>query len=201
MRVDPSRVFEFEDVKSFEKWLRKHGAKEPEVWIKIHKLRSGLPSITPAQAIDVVLCWGWIDGIRKGLDEQSFLQRYSPRGKKSVWSQVNVANVARLTKAGRMQPAGLAQVDAARADGRWAKAYSMAKTEPPADLLAALRAVPRAQAMFETLSSQNRFSVIFRTLSMKTEAGRKKKIATLVAMLKKGETIYPNGKPKSTTAP
>ena len=200
MRVDPSRVFEFEDAKSFDKWLRKHGAKEPEVWIKIHKLRSGLPSITPAQAIDVVLCWGWIDGIRKGLDEQSFLQRYSPRGKKSVWSQVNVANVARLTKAGRMQPAGLAQVEAAKADGRWAKAYSMAKTEPPADLLAALRAEPKAQAMFETLSSQNRFAVIFRTISMKSEAGRKKKIATLVAMLKKGETIHPNGKPRVTTA-
>ena len=200
MLVDPSRVFEFEDERSFDTWLREHGANEPEVWIKIHKVRSGLASITPAHAVDVVLCWGWIDGIRKGLDEQSFLQRYSPRGKKSVWSQVNVANVARLTRAGRMQPAGLAQVEAAKADGRWAKAYSVAKTEAPADLLAALRAEPKAQAMFDTLTSQNRFSVVFRTLSMKTEAGRKRKIATLVAMLKKGETIYPNGKSKVRAA-
>ena len=200
MRVDPSRVFEFEDEKSFDKWLRKNGAKEPEVWIKIHKVRSGLASITPTQAIDVVLCWGWIDGIRKGLDEQSFLQRYSPRGKKSVWSQVNVANVARLTKAGRMQPAGLAQVEAAKADGRWARAYSVSKTEAPEDLLAAIRAEPKAQAMYEKLTSQNRFALVFRTLNMKTEAGRKKKIAGFVAMLKKGETIYPNGKPKVTPA-
>ncbi|MDB5214818.1 MAG: putative periplasmic rane protein, partial [Myxococcaceae bacterium] len=155
---------------------------------------SGLASITPAEAIDVVLCWGWIDGIRKGFDDQSFLQRYTPRGKKSVWSQINVANVERLTKAGRMQPSGLAQVAAAKADGRWEKAYSMAKTTAPDDLLAAIRAVPKALAMYEALSSQNRFAVIFRTLSMKTAAGRKKKIAGFVEMLEKGNTIYPNGK-------
>jgi uncharacterized protein YdeI (YjbR/CyaY-like superfamily) len=143
-----------------------------------------------------VLCWGWIDGIRKGLDETSFLQRYTPRGKKSVWSQVNVANVARLTEAGRMQAPGKAQVDAAKADGRWKKAYSMTKTEAPADLLAAVRARPEALAMYQRLSSQNRFALTFRTLNMKTAAGRKKKIETFVEMLAKGETIHPNGASK-----
>ena len=190
VRVDPAKVHEFPDEQSFERWLRKHWNKEREVWIKIHKVRSGLPSITPAEAIDVVLCWGWIDGIRKGLDETSFLQRYTPRGPKSVWSQVNVANVARLTKAGRMAPSGLAQVEAAKADGRWEKAYRM-KADPPADLLAAIRAKPKALAMYEKLSAQNRFSLTFRTLSMKTEAGRRKKIAALVEMLVRGETIHP----------
>ncbi len=199
-RVDPKRLFEFEDERSFAAWLGTHWDTETEVWIKIHKIRSGRASITPVEAIDVVLCWGWIDGLRKGFDDQSFLQRYTPRGKKSVWSQVNVANVARLTKAGRMKPPGLAQVAAAKADGRWAKAYSMTKTEPPADLLAAVRAEPKALAMYETLTSQNRFSLTFRTLGMKTEAGRKKKIATFVAMLMKGETIYPNGKVASGPA-
>lgn len=197
VRVDPSKVHEFPDERSFDAWLRKHWNVEREVWIKIHKVRSGLRSITPAQAIDVVLCWGWIDGIRKGLDETSFLQRYTPRGKKSVWSQINVANVERLTKAGRMQPSGLAQVEAAKADGRWAKAYSVAKTEAPEDLLAAIRAVPKARAMYATLSAQNRFSLTFRTLSMKTAAGRQKKIAAFVEMLARGETIHPNGRRSS----
>jgi len=193
VRVDPTRVHEFENEKSFYTWLRKHWNDEPELWIKIHKVKSGLASITPAQAVDVVLCWGWIDGIRKGFDDQSFLQRYTPRGKKSVWSQVNVANVARLTKAGLMQPSGLAQVEAAKADGRWDKAYRTTD-EPPADLLAAIGAVPKAKKMYETLTAQNRFALTFRTLGMKTEAGRAKKIASLVEMLARGETFYTNGK-------
>ncbi len=201
VRVDPNRVLEFRDGPSFDTWLGQHWEKEPELWIKIHKVGSGLASITPTEAIDVVLCWGWIDGIRKGFDDQSFLQRYTPRGKKSVWSQVNVANVERLTRAEKMQPSGLAQVAAAKADGRWAKAYSSTKTEAPADLLAAIRAEPKARATYETLSSQNRFALTFRTLGMKTEAGRAKKIAGFVEMLKKGETIYPQGKAAPAQAP
>lgn len=191
--VDPAKVFEFKDEASFEKWLARNATKETEVWIKIHKVNSGLASITPKEAIDVVLCWGWIDAIRKGFDDKSFLQRYTPRGKKSVWSQINVANIERLTKAGRMKPAGLAQVEAAKADGRWDKAYRVSAA-PPDDLLTAIRAVPKAQAMYEKLTSQNRFALSFRTLNMKTPAGRAKKIAALVAMLAKGETIHPNGK-------
>lgn len=195
MRVDPKKVIEFEDERSFSSWLRKHWNKQQEVWIKLHKVGSGLPSITPKEAIDVCLCWGWIDGIRKGFDDKSFLQRYTPRGRKSVWSQVNVANVERLVKAGLMQPSGLAQVEAAKADGRWDKAYST-KAAPPADLLAAIRAEPKAHAMYETLSSQNRFALTFRVNGMKTEAGRAKKIADLVAMLKKGQSFHPQAGPR-----
>ncbi|MDB4943299.1 MAG: putative periplasmic rane protein [Labilithrix sp.] len=191
MNVDPAKVHELPDAKSFHAWLRKHWNKETEVWIKIHKVRSGLASITPAEAIDAALCWGWIDGIRKGFDEQSFLQRYTPRGKKSVWSQVNVANVERLVREKKMQAPGLAQVEAAKADGRWDRAYRMAGSELPADLLAAIRAVPAALATYETLSSQNRFALAFRTLAMRTEAGRAKKIAAFVAMLARGETLHP----------
>jgi uncharacterized protein YdeI (YjbR/CyaY-like superfamily) len=193
VRVEPTRVREFVDEKSFYEWLRKNGSREPEVWIKLHKVGSGRPSITPAQAIDAALCWGWIDGIRKSFDADSFLQRYSPRGKKSVWSQINVANVARLIAEKKMQPPGLAQVDAAKADGRWDRAYRMKDAAPPADLLAAIDAVPKARATYATLSSQNRFALTFRMASLKTEAGRKKKIATFVAMLARGETIHPNG--------
>ena len=202
VHVDPRRVREFENEQSFYEWLGKNWRKETELWIKIHKVSSGLASITPKEAIDVVLCWGWIDGIRKGLDETSFLQRYTPRGTKSVWSQLNVANVDRLTRAGRMQPPGKAHVEAAKADGRWEKAYSMTNTEVPEDLLAAIRAKPKALAMYQVLSSQNRFALTFRTLSMKTAAGRKKKIATFVEMLAKGETIHPNGaSPRSRGKP
>ena len=192
VHVDPRKVREFENEQSFYEWLGKNWNKETEIWIKIHKVSSGRASITPKEAIDVVLSWGWIDGIRKGLDETSYLQRYTPRGKKSVWSQINVANVERLIQAGKMRPPGMAQVDAAKADGRWEKAYRMAKSEAPEDLLAAIRANPKALATYQKLSSQNRFSLTFRTLNMKTAAGRKKKIEAFVAMLAKGKTIHPN---------
>lgn len=192
VKVDPTKVHEFASEEKFEAWLRRHWNKETEVWIKIHKNRSGLPSITPVQAIDVALCWGWIDGIRKGHDEKSFLQRYCPRGKRSVWSQINVANVERLTAAKRMQPSGLAQVEAAKADGRWGRAYRMKSTEAPPELLAAINASPKARAMYATLSAQNRFALTFRVLALKTEANRKKKIAAFVEMLERGETIWPN---------
>jgi len=200
VKVDPSKVLEFETEKSFYTWLGKNWDKQSEVWIRIHKVKSGLASITPAQAIDVALCWGWIDAIRKGLDKTSFLQRYCPRGKKSVWSQVNVANVERLVAAGKMKPSGLAQVEAAKADGRWAKAYSVSKTEAPKDLLAAIRAVPKAQATYDTLSAQNRFAFTFRVLNIKGEEARKKRIAAFVAMLAKGETFYPQSAKKKAAA-
>jgi uncharacterized protein YdeI (YjbR/CyaY-like superfamily) len=193
VKVDPRNVHEFENEKSFYVWLGKNWNRETEVWIKIHKVSSGLASITPKEAIDVVLCFGWIDGIRKGLDTQSYLQRYTPRGKKSIWSQINISNVERLLENGKMRPPGVAEVEAAKADGRWKSAYRMAKSEAPKDLLAAIRANAKAQATYETLSSQNRFSLTFRTNNMKTEEGRKKKIETFVAMLARGETIHPNG--------
>jgi uncharacterized protein YdeI (YjbR/CyaY-like superfamily) len=190
--VDPAKVREFADAGSFHAWLAEHHGAETEVWIKIHKRASGLPSITPAEAIDVVLCWGWIDGIRKGFDERSFLQRYTPRGKKSLWSRINVDNVARLIAEGRMTEHGLAQVEAAKADGRWQRAYASAKDMTiPDDLQAAIDAEPAAREMLGKLSAQNRFALAFRTRNMRTEAGRRRTIARFVEMLKRGETVYP----------
>ena len=190
--VDPRKVHEFADEQAFHDWLARHHDVADEVWIKIHKVGSGLPSITPKQAIDVVLCWGWIDAIRKGLDDTSYLQRYTRRRKGSIWSQINVGNVARLIEAGRMTPHGLAEVEAARADGRWDKAYGSGKDmKIPDDLQAAIDAEPKARAMLDRLSAQNRFALAFRVHQLKTEAGRQRKIAAFVEMLKRGETIYP----------
>ncbi|MER9655049.1 YdeI/OmpD-associated family protein [Mesorhizobium sp. M0152] len=195
VKVDPDKIREFPDAASFYSWLDKHHCTETEVWIKVHKVGSGLMSITPKEAIDVVLCFGWIDGVRKGLDDRSFLQRYTPRGRKSIWSQINIDNVARLIEEGRMTEHGLKQVEAAKADGRWERAYGSGKVmKIPDDLQAAIDTEPAAKEMLGKLSAQNRFALAFRTHNMKTEAGRRKKIETFVAMLKRGETIHPQGK-------
>jgi uncharacterized protein YdeI (YjbR/CyaY-like superfamily) len=193
--VDPERVLEFADDQTFYDWLARHHDKEDEVWIKLHKVSSGLASITPKQAIDVVLCWGWIDGLRKGLDEKSYLQRYTRRRSKSIWSKINVNNVARLIKEGRMTEHGLEEVNAAKADGRWDRAYGSGKEmRIPDDLQAAIDAEPQARKMLTNLSEQNRFALAFRVHNMKTAAGRQKKIETFVDMLKRGETIHPQRK-------
>jgi uncharacterized protein YdeI (YjbR/CyaY-like superfamily) len=192
VKVDPDKVREFEDAPSFYAWLGEHHDRTDEVWIKIHKLSSSLRSITPKEAIDVVLCWGWIDGIKKSLDERSYLQRYTPRTATSIWSQINVDNVARLITEGRMTSHGLVQVDAAKSDGRWARAYGAGRNlKIPDDLQAAIDAEPLAREMLPKLSAQNRFALAFRVHNLKTEARRRKKIATFVEMLKRGETIYP----------
>jgi uncharacterized protein YdeI (YjbR/CyaY-like superfamily) len=195
--VDPDKVLEFKDERAFYDWLSKHHDSWDEVWIKIHKVGSGLPSITAKEAIDVILCWGWIDAVRKGFDDKSFLQRYTRRGRKSIWSKINVDNVARLIESGRMTEHGLKHVEAAKADGRWDKAYGAGKDlKIPDDLQAAIDAEPAAREMLGRLSEQNRFAIAFRVHNMKTEAGRKKKIESFVDMLKRGETIYPQGKRK-----
>jgi uncharacterized protein YdeI (YjbR/CyaY-like superfamily) len=192
---DPKHIRSFADAKKLEAWMRKHHAKAPELWLKVHKKDSGLKSVTCAEALDVMLCWGWIDGLRKGFDERSFLQRYTPRRAKSLWSQVNRAHVARLIREGRMTSHGQKQIDAAKADGRWKAAYAPIRSASaktiPADLRAAIDAEPRAHDTFRRLGRGNLFALIFRTNNMKTPAGRARKIATLVAMLARGETIVP----------
>ena len=198
--VDPKKTREFPTSAAFYAWLAKNHAKETELWIKLHKKGSGLPSIDWKEAVDVCLCWGWIDGIRKSFDERSFVQRYTPRGKKSIWSQINVDNVARLIAEGRMTPQGLAHVDAAKADGRWARAYAPVRAKSlPEDLLQAIDASPKARAMLEKLDGQNRFALGFRVSNMKTDAGRRAKIEAFVAMLARGETLFPmKAKAKAT---
>jgi uncharacterized protein YdeI (YjbR/CyaY-like superfamily) len=188
--VDPGKVREFADQDGFHTWLAAHHDSVDEVWIRIFKKASGVATITPVEAIDAALCWGWIDAIRKSWDEQSFVQRYVPRGRKSLWSQINRDNVARLIAAGRMTEHGLRHVEAAKADGRWDAAYKIGMEAPP-DLLAAIEASPLAKATYETLSSQNRFALTFRLGTVKTPAGREKKIRTFIDMLERGETIYP----------
>ncbi len=195
---NPKKIKSFKTEAAFASWLSANHARESEIWLKVHKKGSGLASVTCAQALDVALCWGWIDGIRKAFDERSFLQRYSPRQARSIWSQTNRENVARLTAAGRMTPHGQRQIDAARADGRWDAAYAPMRSATaatiPGDLRAAIDANPRARKTFATLGRQNLFSLTFRTNNMKTPAGRARKIASLVAMLARGETIVPEAR-------
>jgi uncharacterized protein YdeI (YjbR/CyaY-like superfamily) len=192
---DPKKIKSFRTQEAFERWLAASHARETELWLRIHKKDSGLPSVTHAEALDVALCWGWIDGVRKSFDGRSFLQRFSPRRAKSIWSQINREHIARLTRAGRMTPHGQRQVDAARADGRWDAAYAPIRSATgatiPDDLRAAIQANARARKTFRTLGRQNLFALAFRTNNMKTPAGRARKIAALVAMLARGETIVP----------
>jgi uncharacterized protein YdeI (YjbR/CyaY-like superfamily) len=193
MIPDPRKIKSFRTEAAFETWLAANHDRETEVWLKVYKKGSGLQTVTCAQALDVALCWGWIDGIRKSFDERSFLQRYTPRTAKSIWSQINRDHVARLTAEGRMTKHGQRQVDAAKADGRWDAAYAPMRSATtatiPADLRAAIEASPRARKTFRTLGRPHLFALAFRTNNMRTEAGRAKKIAALVAMLERGETI------------
>lgn len=192
---DPEKIRSFPTAAAFEAWLRRNHARETEVWMRLYKKGSGVPTIAIADALDVALCWGWIDGIRKSLDEQSYLQRYTPRRPRSIWSQVNRAHIARLTAAGRMTPYGQRQVDAAKADGRWDAAYAPIRSASadtiPEDLRASIEANARAANTFRTLNRQNLFALTFRVGNMKTPAGRARKIAALVEMLARGETIVP----------
>jgi uncharacterized protein YdeI (YjbR/CyaY-like superfamily) len=202
VKVDPAKVKTFANAIAFNRWLCAHHHEEDEVWIRIFKVASGLKSITPKEAIDACLCWGWIDAVRKRCDDKSYLQRYTPRRKRSIWSQINVDNVARLIAEGRMTAYGLEEVEAAKADGRWDRAYGSGKQMPiPDDLQAAIDAEPKARRMLSTLSAQNRFALAFRVHNTKTVAGRKKKIAAFVKMLERGETIHPQRKRTSTGRP
>jgi uncharacterized protein YdeI (YjbR/CyaY-like superfamily) len=189
------RIKSFRTEAAFERWLAAHHDRETEVWLRIFKKESGMPTVTPAQALDVALCWGWIDAVRKSFDERSFLQRYTPRGPKSRWSQINRDHVARLTAAGRMTPHGQRHVDAAKADGRWQAAYAPIRSASvagiPSDLRAAIEASPRARRTFEILGRMNLFALAYRTNNMRTPAGRARKIDELVAMLERGQTIVP----------
>ena len=158
--------------------------------MKIAKKASGLRSVTYAEALDEALCFGWIDGQRKSCDETSFLQKFTRRGKRSVWSKVNVGHVARLEKEGRMQPAGLASVAAAKVDGRWKAAYhSFSTARMPTDFLTALAQEPEAEATFKTLNKTQRYGFFFRITTAKKAETRRKRIADFVAMLKRGEKL------------
>jgi uncharacterized protein YdeI (YjbR/CyaY-like superfamily) len=184
--VNPKSIRVFPSEAAFEAWLSKNHQSQTEVWIKIFKKDSGTPSINASQGIDVALCWGWIDGIRKSFDEAAFLQRYTPRKGKSRWSQINRDRVAALTKAGRMTPHGQVHVDAAKKDGRWDAAYPSSKSmELPADFVTAVRKNAKARATLEALGRQDTFSMAFRLFYAKAER-RTALIQRMVADLTQG---------------
>jgi uncharacterized protein YdeI (YjbR/CyaY-like superfamily) len=174
-----------------EKWLRANHARETELWVRIYKKGSGTPSVDWNDCVVAALAWGWIDGHKKSLDEESFLQRLTPRRPKSNWSQKNCAHAERLIAEGRMQPAGLAHVEAARADGRWAQAYAGSATMViPDDFLAALAKNAAAKRFYATLDRRNLFSIYHRVTTAKREATRTKRIADIVAKLARGEVFH-----------
>jgi uncharacterized protein YdeI (YjbR/CyaY-like superfamily) len=173
-------------------WMHEHHAEEPGVWLRMAKKASPLQSPSHDEALDIALCYGWIDGQAKSYDADSWLQKYTPRGKRSVWSKRNREHIERLVASGAMQPAGLAAVEAAKADGRWERAYdSPATAEVPPDLQAALDANPEAKSFFDSLKGQNRYSILHRVQTAVKPETRARRIAKFVEMLERKEKIYP----------
>jgi len=181
----------FEHDAAWAAWLEEHHASSPGLWLRFAKKGAALRSLSYAEALDVALCYGWIDSQKKSYDEASWLQKFTPRGAKSIWSKVNRDKVAALTAAGRMRPAGVRAVEGAQADGRWAAAYDSQRTAVvPNDLQEALDRDPAARAFFAALDGANRYSVLFRVQTAKTPAARAKRITTLVEMLARNEKFH-----------
>lgn len=192
MLHDAYPVKSFKNAAAFETWLSKNHNKENGLWLKIAKANTGIPTVTHLQALDVALCYGWIDGIRRGLDEQYFIQKFTPRRANSQWSVINRNRVAQLIEQGRMKEQGLAAIDTAKKNGQWDKAYASQSTiEVPEDLQLLLNKNRKANAFFKKLSSQNRYSILYRLHSVKREETRKRKLLEFVKMLERHETIYP----------
>jgi len=181
---DSLPVLPFASKKLLASWFAKHHGKSPGLWVQIAKKGSGQDSVSYAEALDLALCWGWIDSQKRGLDATHWLQRFTPRGPKSIWSKINTGHVGRLIKAGLMKPAGLKAVEAAKADGRWKAAYhGQGRSVVPPDLKAALLRNKKAGAFFATLKSAERYAILFRLQNTKKAELRAKKIAHFVAML------------------
>jgi uncharacterized protein YdeI (YjbR/CyaY-like superfamily) len=184
-------VEEFASAKAWERWLARHHKTAPGLWLMIAKKGTGVVTVEIVDAIEVALCYGWIDGLRHAHDNTYFRQRFTPRKPRSKWSQINRDRVEALIAAGRMRPAGQAQVDAAKADGRWDAAYAGARTiEVPDDLTRALRRNARARRAFEALDSTNRFAILFRIHDAKRPDTRTRRIEQFVTMLEEGRTIH-----------
>ena len=181
----------FGDQQAWERWLDANHASAPGVWLRLAKKASALTSVSYAEALDVALCYGWIDGQVKKLDDDSYIQKFTPRGRKSTWSKINVGKVARLTTDGRMRPAGQAAIDAAKADGRWDAAYDSARlVTVPEDLEKALARKPKAKRFFEALDRTNRYAVIWRVQTAVKPETRARRIVQLVEMLGRGEKLH-----------
>jgi uncharacterized protein YdeI (YjbR/CyaY-like superfamily) len=184
-------IIAFADARAFEAWLAAQPAEAPGLWLKLAKQGNPESRLTKAEAVDAALCHGWIDGQLNPYDEAWWLTRFTPRKPRSKWSRNNRERAEELIAAGRVTPSGLAQIEAARADGRWAAAYASAgKAEVPEDLQAALDANPAAAAFFATLTGNNRYAILYRIGAVKRAETRARKIAEFVAMLERHETIY-----------
>jgi uncharacterized protein YdeI (YjbR/CyaY-like superfamily) len=188
-------IIHFGDTKAFEDWLARQSPDCRGLWVKFAKKASGIASITPKEALDVALCYGWIDGQRIGLDDEYYLNKYTPRRARGRWSEINRTRALELIAEGRMAARGMAEVERARADGRWeAAAAPPSKATVPDDLLDALRRNAAAKALFDELDSQNRYAILFRIQDAKKAETRKARIAKYVEMLARGETPYPRKK-------
>ena len=192
MAPDDLPILPFASPAAWEEWLEERHASSPGVWLKIAKKASGIETVTHAEALEAALCFGWIDGQRNRLDDEWFLQRFTPRRPRSRWSQINRDKVEQLTARGAMRPAGLREVERAKADGRWDAAYaSQSKIEVPPDLQQALDDSPTAKEFFETLNGTNRYAVLYRIHDAKRPETRARRIEKFVAMLARGEKLHP----------
>ncbi len=192
MAPDPQPVLSFPDAHDWEAWLSEHHADVGGVWLKIAKKSSAGRTVSYSDALDVALCHGWIDGQKGRLDDDYWLQRFTPRKPGSRWSKINTERVSVLIASGRMKPAGLREMELAQADGRWDQAYeSQSRAAVPEDLASALAADDRARAFFATLDATNRYAVLYRIASAKRPETRAKRITTFVAMLSAHQKIYP----------
>lgn len=188
---DGRPVLRFTDADAFDAWLDEHHALPDGIWIQMAKVDSGVPSITWATAVPVALCHGWIDGQSKRIDDHWFLQKFTPRRARSRWSEVNVAHADRLLAEGKMRPWGLAEVERARADGRWAAAYQRSGSrDVPEELARALAASPKAAAAFALLDARNRYAIVHRVQTARQPATRERNAAKFVAMLERGERLH-----------
>jgi uncharacterized protein YdeI (YjbR/CyaY-like superfamily) len=185
----PTKTFVSQE--TWRSWLHENYTDQAGLWLKMAKKASGIPTVTYAEALDVALCYGWIDGQKKSFDESYFLQKFTPRRTRSLWSQINRDKVADLIQRGLMQPSGLAEIERAKADGRWEAAYASPRnTVAPDDLLAALAANPTAQVFFESLNKANRYSIVSQIQGAKRLETREARIAKFVAMCERGEKLH-----------
>jgi uncharacterized protein YdeI (YjbR/CyaY-like superfamily) len=184
-------VISFRSAKEWQSWLSKNAGASTGIWLKIFKKDTGEKTVTYAEALDEALCYGWIDGQKKSLDEQAWLQKFCPRRPKSIWSKMNITHVERLTQAGKMKPAGLEAVAAAKADGRWEAAYeAQSKMTVPDDFLKLLSKNKKALAFYNTLNKANLYAIAFRLQTAKKPETRQKRMEAILDMLSKSEKFH-----------
>lgn len=184
-------TIEFKAQSDFRKWLDAHHADTDGIWLRMYKKASNIQSITYAEALDEALCYGWIDGQKKSYDEVSFLQKFTPRRQKSMWSKRNIEHTERLIQAKLMMPAGMSEIQRAQDDGRWAAAYDApSDMQVPAEFLAELKKHPKAEQFFETLNKTNRYAIAWRLQTAKTDATYQRRQEKFLAMLESGEKLH-----------